>query len=182
MIFWCCFLTVLDQSATDFDPDSVCGGPSFAPPSTSARVQSQAEIVELDAGMCSNSQGGVSAATGITGWYHVPGSGAFSYADHILWCSSFISCEVRKSKREPRQPTVVWLWRDAPTADCDGGRVRNNVAILCHHPSRPSCCCLVARLCVGREPKSRRVYSGTSFISQKGRKTTEGQAALLSRG
>ena len=41
------------QSTTDFDPDSACGGPLFTPPSTSARVQSRFEFVELGGGMCS---------------------------------------------------------------------------------------------------------------------------------
>ena len=40
----------------------------------SARVQSGDEFVELVRGMCSNYQGEVLAASGITGWYHVPGT------------------------------------------------------------------------------------------------------------
>ena len=55
------------QSTIDFDPGGVCGGPLFAPPFTSARVQSRFEFVELG-NMYSNYQGEVPAVTGITGW------------------------------------------------------------------------------------------------------------------
>ena len=42
------------QRPTDFDPGGVCGGPLAAPPSTSARVQSRFEVVELGDDMYSN--------------------------------------------------------------------------------------------------------------------------------
>ena len=41
------------QSSTDFESD-ICGGLLFAPPFTSACVQSRFEFVELGRGMCSN--------------------------------------------------------------------------------------------------------------------------------
>ena len=62
------------QSTTDFESDGVCGSPVFAHPSTSARVQSRGEFVELGRGMCSNCQGEVPGVTRITGWYQVPGT------------------------------------------------------------------------------------------------------------
>ena len=52
-------------------PGSICVGPLFAPPSTSARVQSRFEFVKLGGDMCSNYQGEVHAGTGITGWYQL---------------------------------------------------------------------------------------------------------------
>ena len=42
------------QRATNFDPDGVCGGPIFAPPSTSVRFQSRFELAEIGGGTCSN--------------------------------------------------------------------------------------------------------------------------------
>ena len=39
------------QSATDFDPEGVCGRPIFAPPLTSARLESRFEFVELGSDM-----------------------------------------------------------------------------------------------------------------------------------
>ena len=60
------------QSAIDFDPGGVCGGPLCAPPFTSARVKSRFEFVEIGRGMCcSNYQGEVPAVTEITGWYQL---------------------------------------------------------------------------------------------------------------
>ena len=61
------------QSATDFDPEGVCGGPLFAPPFISASVRNRFEFVELggDNHMYSNYQGEVPAGTGITGWYNL---------------------------------------------------------------------------------------------------------------
>ena len=44
------FRTVLDQSPTDFDTDSVGEGLLFAPLCTSARAQSRVEFVELGGG------------------------------------------------------------------------------------------------------------------------------------
>ena len=41
------------QSTTDVDPEGVCGGPLFAPPFTSARVQRRLEFVELGGDICS---------------------------------------------------------------------------------------------------------------------------------
>ena len=55
------------QRATDLDPGGICGGPLFAPPSTSARVQSRCEFVDLGGDQCSNYQGEVPAGTGTTG-------------------------------------------------------------------------------------------------------------------
>ena len=60
------------QSTTGCESDGICGGPLFAPRSTSARVQSRVEFVELGGGMCSNYQGEIPGVTGITGWYQVP--------------------------------------------------------------------------------------------------------------
>ena len=40
------------QSATDFNPGGVCGGPLFSPPLTSARVQSRFEFVKLGTYIC----------------------------------------------------------------------------------------------------------------------------------
>ena len=78
---WCvCKWVSIDLSPrtppkhTDFESDGVCGGPLFARPSTSARIQSRFEFVELGGGMCSNYQGDVPGLTGITGWYQVPGT------------------------------------------------------------------------------------------------------------
>ena len=56
-------------------------------------------------------------------------------------------CAVRSSWSlglSPRQPTVVWPRRDAPTAR----RARNNVAIqVCPHSTHRSfCCCLLSRI------------------------------------
>ena len=48
------FVPRTPPSATDFDPVGVRGGPLFAPPSTSPRVQSRFEVVELGHGMCSS--------------------------------------------------------------------------------------------------------------------------------
>ena len=59
------------QNTIDFDPGDVCGGPLFAPPSNSARVQSRVEFVELGGNMYSNYQGEGAAGTGITGWYQL---------------------------------------------------------------------------------------------------------------
>ena len=42
------------QSATDIDPEVVRVGPLFSPPSTSARVQSRFEFVEIGGDICSN--------------------------------------------------------------------------------------------------------------------------------
>ena len=50
----CPLFLAYHQSTTDFDADGVCGSPIFAPPSTSARVQSCFEFVEAGGGMCSN--------------------------------------------------------------------------------------------------------------------------------
>ena len=58
------------QRATDLDL-GVCGGPLFAPPFTSARVQIRFEFVELGRDVFSNYQGEVPAGTGITGWYNL---------------------------------------------------------------------------------------------------------------
>ena len=55
----------------------------FAPPSTSARLQSRVEFVELGRGTCSNYQGEVLGVTGITGWYQVPGTIYESTAVHM---------------------------------------------------------------------------------------------------
>ena len=54
------------QSAFDFDPEGVCGGPLFSPPFTSARVQSRFDFMELGGDMYSNYQGEVPAVTAIT--------------------------------------------------------------------------------------------------------------------
>ena len=40
-----------DESTNDFETDRVCGGPLFAPPFSSARVQSRVELVEIGSGM-----------------------------------------------------------------------------------------------------------------------------------
>ena len=53
------------HSATNFNHDDVCGSPLFAPPSTSARVQSRFEFVDLVV-VCALTTTGV---TGITVWY-----------------------------------------------------------------------------------------------------------------
>ena len=45
----------------DFGPEGVCGDPVFAPPFTSARVQSRFEFVELGSDMFSNCQGDIPA-------------------------------------------------------------------------------------------------------------------------
>ena len=59
------------QLPTDFDPGGIYRGPLFAPPSTSARVQSRFGFVELGGDMCSNYQGDIQAGTGITGWCQI---------------------------------------------------------------------------------------------------------------
>ena len=67
LIFGVVFSSSWTKSATDFDPDGVFGGPLLVPPSTSARVQSRVEFVELGRGVCSTCQGEVPGVTGITG-------------------------------------------------------------------------------------------------------------------
>ena len=67
---WACVFDPI-RALTDYDPGGICGGPLFAPPSTSARVQSRFEFVELGGDMCSNYRGEGPAGTGITGWYQL---------------------------------------------------------------------------------------------------------------
>ena len=72
------------QMTTDVHPEGICGGTLFAPPFTSARVQSRFEFVELGRDMYSNYQGEVPAGTGITGCYQ---GGTSSYhALHMNEC------------------------------------------------------------------------------------------------
>ena len=54
-----------------FDPGGICGGPLFAPPSSSARAQSRLEFAELLGDMCSHYHGEIQAGTGITRWYQL---------------------------------------------------------------------------------------------------------------
>ena len=56
-VYWCvhCFLSLgRNRKTIDFGPEGVCGGPLFAPPFASARVQSRFDFVELGGDMCSN--------------------------------------------------------------------------------------------------------------------------------
>ena len=74
---WCvCKCVSIDLSPrtppkhTDFESDGVCGGPLFAPPSTSVRVQSHFEFVELG-GMCSNYRRRHWHYRLVPGWYQL---------------------------------------------------------------------------------------------------------------
>ena len=73
LVCWCVGVCALRLSlehhrkTMDFGPEDVCGGPLFAPPFTSARVQSCLEFVELGRDMCTNCQVEIQAGTGISG-------------------------------------------------------------------------------------------------------------------
>ena len=54
----------------DFGRERGCGGPYFAAPPASARVQNRVEFVELARDMSSNCTGEVQARTGVSRWYH----------------------------------------------------------------------------------------------------------------
>ena len=65
--------------------------PVIAPPSTSARVQSRFEIVELGGNMLPMCQGEVPGVTGSTSEYQVPGTRyqALSTRAHNIWTSIY---------------------------------------------------------------------------------------------